>query len=98
MREQKRCFVGGHVTKYRKAGIFAKGPKFWAEQHRQNQTGFHSPETQARLGRVGGAKRSEAKTAACRANGRRGPRALWADPVFVEKMRWNHTRYTARTI
>jgi hypothetical protein len=54
-----RRYVGGYVAKYRKRGIFEKGPKYWGAQHRENKAGWCNPEVQSRAGRIGGKKASK---------------------------------------
>ncbi len=109
MRVPKRTNVGGLIAKALKRGIFKLGPKEHARINRENKVGRFSPEVQSRLGQIGGAKKSPAKTSACRKNGtksrtrhdpakqavqgRRGANAMWADAVAREMQRWNKGRF-----
>jgi hypothetical protein len=111
MRVPKRCYLGGLITKATGRGIFVLGPKEHVRRNREKKIGWFNPAVQAELGKKGGAKKSPAKTAACRKNGalsrsrfdsekqaergRCGAKALWGDLVFREMMRWHCTPFSA---
>jgi hypothetical protein len=103
MRVPKRN--AGLITKALKLGIFAKGPKFWAEVHRERKNGFFSPEVQSKAGKIGGkvtgTQNAELGRGICapgvaqRAGLASGARtaAKWKDdPVWAEAQRWQRIR------